>query len=214
MNEMTGFNPEQAKNDIMNFYGNGQTAKMALVHAFEDLYSDLKEEWASDKAVEFDNKHRSTINETISTFRNSINKICQNACNAFDEIASKQGVPGCGLASILDSASDSTFEYQFAVIYYNKNGVVGMNIEAVNNTLEVFDSKIAAFVELVDNLPLNIAFFDPDGSQAKAYKSLIDNSKSKVLEEIEAIKNDIKTAIVTEQNNILLAKQQATDTLA
>ena len=61
---------------------------------------------------------------------------------------------------------------------------------------------------------MNIAFYDPNGSQSEAYKSLIEKSKTKVLEEVESIKADIKEAISTEENNILLAKQQAAEILS
>lgn len=88
-----------------------------------------------------------------------------------------------------------------------------MNIYQVKLAVEVFETKIQRVINEIDNIPMNIAFYDEDGSQAAAYANEIKKMKDKTIEMTTQIVADIKSAMETEQNSILLAKQQATQTL-
>ena len=95
----------------------------------------------------------------------------------------------------------------------NYNGVTGMDVEGVKNALAIFKTSILACIEKFDNIPNGIAFYDPDGNIVGEYNRGIQNFKSEISDLAGDIYQEINRYISTEADNILLAKQNATQTL-
>ncbi len=217
---MTGLNPEVALRQIHEFF---ETVDKYCTdfwkNGAEIFMVGLEKVWCSPKAVEFAEKHFNKIYSidyvVYITFRN----ICINAITAYNIVARANGwdailYDDTFSPSNLDDinnigAPDEPYELKEV----NENGVVGMNHMQVKNLLSIFKTKVDELIKNIDTLPLDIAFYDPNGEMKAAYKQEITNLINRISSDYNDISTDINNAIETEINTMLLAKQEATDAL-
>ena len=225
-NGFTGFDPVVAKNNIDEFWHAAVAAHEHLWATFEDLWVDLEFTWCSEKAVEFDKKYNNRgtgFQRVVLEFFRACDNIAKNARKAYSIIAKANSYSDVMFLEEYEiNEEDHPTEYGSGFYYefgcnlhpaHPTNGVVGMNIMQVKLAVDVFKTKIQGVISEIDNLPMNIAFYDEDGSQAAAYASEIKKMKDKIIEMTNQIVTEIASAMENEQNSILLAKQQATESL-
>lgn len=204
----TGFDPTLAKSNIDSFESSAKEAYSTCSKAFYDLKTGLLETWCSPKAVEFSEKYADKIGSVLVTFMSSYNIILANAERAYNTIALANGYSTIAVRP----TNYSMTKYEFN-LRSEKYGIVGMNIMQVKLLLESFNNDVKKVFEMLDELPMDIAFYDPEGAQVQAYKDEITKLKAKIFDVMTLINTDIKSAIETESNDIRLAKEQATQTL-
>ena len=68
-------------------------------------------------------------------------------------------------------------------------------------------------ISALDSVPLNVAFYDPNGELAFAYKDALEKIKEKITETTSSIEKAVNTAMTEELNTILIAKDSAAETL-
>ena len=95
----------------------------------------------------------------------------------------------------------------------SKNGVSGMDTESVRIALEEFKRSSSRAINSFDDIPNGIAFYDNNNSLVDVYSRNVNTFKSIFEDIFNNIINEITAYLETEQDNILLAKQQAEDTL-
>ena len=66
----------------------------------------------------------------------------------------------------------------------------------------------------VEELPVTIAFFDPDGTLQETYKGLVRAGVAEVLKSIISMSADMDAAIQEEANAVVAAKESAASTMA
>ena len=212
MDEFTGINIERAVNDISTFNNKCWEIQAAIRFPLKELFLFLSKHWASPIAKDFSDKIGDRWLEIDSDYITNFKHIVSGAEEAAQSLARANGTnyPQTGLnmepgqtmpGDPIPALSDSL------------NGTTGMDVEGVRNNLGIFKTKIKSALEQFNDLPDGIAFYDPNGDMIGSYSRNIKEFKST----FENLINDIITAIEsyleTEADNILLAKQQAIDTM-
>ena len=217
MADITGLNPSQAKTQIGIFYDQG----VALTRDFENVEEvfmyNLHDEWYSPKASEFGTKYSLELFNVGNSVRMSLFKICQNARDAYNSLATSNGAP-----TIADDyfSEGSLYQPQMAneafSIKLNEigpSGEIGMKVEDVKITVNTLKEGIDKLIAGLEALPIDIAFYDPNGEMKLAYKQEILNVVQKISELATNIYADIDSAIETETHLIEEAKNAAADTM-
>lgn len=215
MDGITGFSPEEAKSNIYSFQTASDDVYSAYISANKNLFDDLYYTWCSTNAVDFYLRFSSVIEETATMLVNSLTAIVTNAERAYNIIAREHGWEN------MSSLSDEYHPYATGEVSIelkelrkiNESGVVGMNIKLVQMSLDIYAKHMNEVITDIDNLPMNIAFYDPEGAQMTAYKETISKVKERITLELDVIDKEIKSAMETETDNIMLAKQQSTQIL-
>lgn len=218
MSNFTGFNPAVAKNEITNFYRMMNSIENDYYLGAYYLFMNLRDIWCSEKAIEFYNNNAQKTMDLDNDFINEINTITSKAIEAYNKIALSNDTMAFNdpfVPSNLDVNRDYEAESCFPILNASdpNSGIVGMNVKEVESELKTYMSSMNKVVSSLDDVPTEIALFDPDGSLQEAYRSLIDKMKGKIPERITSVKNEIQAAINTEQDTTILSKQQATEIL-
>ncbi len=208
---MTGLNPGQAKQNIENFYSSAMHAGEELSNAFSDLLLNLSNSWASPKAMIFGESCDAQGSDLLNNYYTAIYSIAKNAEHAYNVIASAHG--GEGYISVNISNEGHVESLGGRSFKAEKDGVVGMNIALVKVDLDAFDISMNKFYSSLDSIPMEIAFYDTEGTQLASYRNAIAKCKNDAKTAAESVRKEVQAAMETEQNTILLAKQQATETL-
>lgn len=223
----TGFNPELAKKNIQDYNEEVLNLIIALRQGFGYLFSELKYKWCSPKAVHFANEFIPKICQCDIDITTANYNIMLNAKEAYNLMARANGSGLIVLDEDIVSSDAHPIESnvngreEFLASYgilplepsHPINGGVGMNIQLVKSVIHEFELKMVNALDSLRSLPTEIALFDAENAQQYAYKSTInrfvDRYEHLFGEILDAIKNDIEL----EQDNILLAKKQATESL-
>ena len=218
MSDFTGFNPGVARNEITNFYRMMNTIENDYYLGAYYLFMNLRDIWCSGKAIEFYNNNAQKTMDLDNEFINEINRITSKAIEAYNKMALANDSMAFNdplVPTNLDANKDYDAESCFPILNSSdpNSGIVGMNVKEVENELNTYLSSMNKVVASLDDIPTEIALFDPDGTLQDAYRSLIDKMKGKIPERINTVKSDIQNAIKTEQDTTVLAKQQATEIL-
>ncbi len=222
MDGMTGFNPEQVKKEIADFALEAGNACADVDEAYGTFFYEMKNYWASPKAVEFSETYMPRIKGLIDEMSDAIKRIVEGVVEAYNSVATANGTP---TAIDVDTIIFDVYGYKDSFgtkdangifisggLSADNNGLVGMNISAVRDiVIPEFTASINKEVNDLYEIPTSIAFYDEDGSQHQAYESNIRGFVEKFNELNESLFASMKEALETETNNVLLAKQQATD---
>lgn len=208
MSNFTGYSPQEAKKNIQDFYNITRSAVYRLNHAYENFFRDLYLDWSSPKAVEFNQKYNVTLSEQIQFFSDTIEKVVDSAIEAYNANALANG----GAMVFIDRTPfPQTRGINLIEVTYG--GLVGMDVIGVQVDLEHYQTSVDEVFTILDNLPMNIAFYDPDGAQAAAYKEAITNARNKVYDEVSNLIKDIEGAIEEETKKVEDAASNASETL-
>lgn len=217
MDGMTGFNPEQAIRDISSTSEWLFSGYREYFDFCKSFINNLGDKWASPKAVEFGEKYMPLIKEAILYMLKVQTSFDKSAREAYNIIARSNGYPlmhvskeGQEVVNEVASLMDGEFK-PFREEYV---GTVGMNINQAKEVLNTFISNTSVAIKDFESAPVEVAFFDPSGEMATAFRNEINNIKEKVTSLAESIENEVKGAMEEETNTILLAKQNATDTMS
>ena len=111
-------------------------------------------------------------------------------------------------------SAGETRDYSLAVKFETSiNDAVGMDRENVKIALDLFTSRISSGLAKLESIPSSISFYDPNGEMVGSYNRNIAEFKSQFEELFNEISTAVSGYIETESDNILLAKEQANDTM-
>ncbi len=213
MDGLTGLDIERAKHDIENFDSMASTALMNLHNCFYNLYTYLNEHWASPVAVQFTSKNSQEINELNKNMGTTIAHIVNGAISAAENLAEANGV-SFPLKSEKNFAGVTSFSgVPCEPCKDQLNNITGMDAEGVKQAIIIFRRNIMVALDEIDSLPNGIHFYDPSGDMVGGYNRGVDSFKQEYRNLAEQTYTEMKSYIETEADNILLAKQNATQTL-
>ena len=215
MANMTGFNPEAAKQQLEAFKEYGNTVYKKTIDAYYNFFDSLKDNWCSPKAAEFTRNYLFTLHAFSHNVRTLYSQIYRSAVDAYNIIARAQGSSAMTLAD-QNEWYNSYYKAQGGEVLKeaNENGIVGMNVANVQLARGIYLDEMKAVIELMNDTPMDIAFYDPDGAQQAAYKNEIQTRVTDMNEKIDEAMAALSSAMETEENTILIAKDSAAGTMA
>ena len=210
----TGINTDQARKDIRFFDNSCFYAHYEFSMTMHHLFDVLSAKWASPKAVEFFNNYIGEILELSSEFRTTYKHIVSGAVAAATQLAVVNGTTFEYGDNTIEAGEIESAYGGYEPCKEELNGQVGMDVEGVKNALGIFDTEVKKVVKAIDSLPEGIAFYDPEGNMVGSYNRNIKDLEVKFTDLFNGMIADLKNAIESESDNILLAKQKATETMS
>ncbi len=206
---MTGFNPGLLKSQIDNFVSSARCAGIDIGVAYKNFIDELSYCWASPKAVQFWTDMTPKYEDALWKLQLLIDETAQNMVNAYNYAAQANG------AGTTSYENEGGVGFDCGKLLDQRDGVVGMNIIEVRDVvLPAFQNEVKLAVDELKNLPKSIALYDDENGQQHYFSVNVDDIIQKVEENIETIVSEINGAIETETDNVLLAKQNAIESLA
>ena len=211
MANFTVLNPKEAESQIDDFWCQATRLGQDFYRAATEFYVTLFNYWCSPKAEEFGNMHLRDLMFIWIKIDNMANEIGDKATLAYNAIASANGLPGIDTTGLGEYITEP--EGSFKLYSSFEDGSVGMDHKVVQKCIDYIEEKRKVLVDGLNNLPLDIAFFDPDDAQKTAYRGII----TKTIETINGIVDDVigtlKSALETEIQVVIASSQSASEEL-
>ena len=205
---MTGLSPAEAKQQIYDFYEEGMKIEEEFSRTYlYPFFKNLGKAWTSPKAVEFGNDHFYEVRLSVMTYQDAIHNICVKAVAAYNSLASSNGAPTIADEGFTEENnhrelwnSNALGMEEIDSFFHEASpeGVVGMDDVEVNNQVELFKAGVDKFIAAINNLPLSIAFYDPDGELQLSYKQMIKGAVDDVTSTTTAMYDAINNATASE----------------
>ncbi len=215
MADMTGFNPDVAKQELEAFKEYGTVVSKKTHNVYYNFLKALQDNWCSPKAREFSIDYLLKLHAFGDNIETLYSQIYRSAVDAYNIIARANG----WAAMSLEAQNEWNNSYNEAMggevlREANETGVVGMNVANVQLARGVYLDEMKAVIQLMNDTPMNIAFYDPEGAQQAAYKNEIQTRVTDMNEKIDEAMAALSSAMETEENTILIAKDSAAGTMA
>lgn len=219
MDGFTGFNPEQAAKSLSNVGAQMYDILSSYYGYNRYFFHELSSKWASPRAVEFGQKFQPMVANSAKDILKFYRSVMIKATDAYDALAKSNSIVGTtARPAILDtsyvaeqmSELDSLSNNNFKDNYY---GTVGMNILDAEKVLENYTRNMRDIIGSLNDIPLDIAFYDPGNEMALAYKNALNELKDKISSITQDIDKEVRIAMTEEINTILIAKKEATHTM-
>lgn len=188
--DVIGLNPARAKQQIEELNGNLTSIQNTFVANTQDYLSNLKDLWYSPKAVEFSQDIIVTLNEVDDELKKLTTDIIDDACGAFNILASAHG-----------TSRISVFPGPFSSSQYQNckeidpSGNVGMRIKDVNILTTDYIAQLGNLNNSLQNVPKNISFYDTEGNLAGLFSTKVDKVKSLINDSINYINQKLAQSI-------------------
>lgn len=192
MGDFTGLNPLVAQSNISEFEDQGLVIYYNLSYYNKLFIDSLASVWFSPKAVEFGATYVPKIYNAEEETKVLVNNTIVDCVAAYNKMAGSQGLPSCPdtHVGIVDKSNQGTnANYEHFKDY--SDGVVGMDVEKVRAYQEEYRNNINSIKGELDNFPLSIAFYDPDGELKAAFTSQVKHIK----EELDSIYEEMAASI-------------------
>ena len=220
MDGMTGFNPAAAQQRIDSLYDILDRTMLIFRDGSVDFFFDLQNSWYSPKCVEFGNYSTKLLESVIIEYGKMWNAIMRNTVAAYNVLARANDCPSFQYdSSTVQSWCGDRVGVHFSDVlpgFYESgpNGEVGMNTTLVKAVLlPEYKTNLTKFYTALDELPLDIDFYDPEGELKAKFKELVVKFKDYTAEKVEEMFSKLRESLDTEVDNIEIAKEQAADTM-
>ena len=208
---MIGTNPGQAQAQINKFLEHGRKVDNVIYNAIGDFTLSVSTSWYSPKAVQFRNTDFVYLENAYSNLCLAYENIAASAARAFNAHARANDIPTIGVPEtgkyVEAEAIIESFGYDFQE--KSPNGTVGMDKATVEIAMNEFHKKIDNAMQLVDETPYDIAFYDEDGSQVATFKNEINKMKSAFITRFKNVDKLLQNALNEEIQTVELAAKQA-----
>jgi len=221
MDGITGFNPTAAQDKIDNLYETLEKTMLTFRDGSVNFLDSITRSWYSPKCVEFGYRTSGIFKNIIYEYGKMWNTIMRNTVAAYNVLARANECPSfeysasgleywCGEGNVSIHYADvmPSFESE------GPGGEVGMNTTLVKAViLPKFKADLSKFYTALDETPLDIDFYDPNGELKAKFKELIVKFKEFVTEKTNEVVAKLEELLTTEIDNIEIAKEQATDVM-
>ena len=215
MDGFTGLDIEKSKQQIDEFVTLAEKADAFIGNMLGDFFGILNQKWASPNAVECTTKYTNSFYEFGKNFQTTYIHVMGGAVDAGNTLCRANGVETCFEVYGNDlGTGESGPGWDLYTCEENINGLTGMAVENVRIARDTLVSQKDKAVSMLEAIPTQIEFYSTDGSLMNAYKTGIDSFVSQFSETFDSLVTEINGYIETEENNILLAKEQATQNMA
>ena len=215
MADITGFSPDVAKQQLDDFLKYGKVVRGKAADTYHDFLRSLYENWCSPKASDFTRQHLHKLCAFHGDIDTLYTQIYRSAVDAYNIIARANG--WSSMAQDDQKKDDASFNETMGTLLLreaNENGVVGMNVANVKLARDLYLTQMNDVINLMNETPMNIAFFDPGDEQKTAFRSIIKTRVDLMQERINEAMATLNEAMETEENTILIAKESAAQTLS
>ncbi len=216
MDGITGFDPDKSKSYINDFVDRYDQIAFEFGNALSNMLIELSTKWYSPRTTGFWNESRYRVSNIVNLFYSTRKTILVNVFASYNCLARANNYPTTEdyySEKVRNIVSSELEELEFKEA--SDTGAVGMNTMLVKNViLPVFTKTIDVCYQSLDNLPMSIAFYDPEGEIQAKYKELISTLRENLKKEVEVVMRALTYAIEQEADNIEIAKQNATDALS
>lgn len=188
--DIIGLNPMRAKQQIEELNGNLSSIQSTFVVNTQDYLSNLKDLWYSPNAVEFSQDIISSLNEVNEELKKLTIDIIDDACGAFNILASAHGtmkinvVPGPFASSRYQVCKEM-----------DPSGNIGMRVNDVNVLTTEYISQLGKLNDNLQNIPKSISFYDTEGNLAGLFSTKVDKVKTLINESINYINQKLAQSI-------------------
>ena len=210
---MTGYNPELAKRQLDQFVDMCNQLYIEAGNAVDLFNRALVNNWTSPKAANMNG----FLHENTNYIGNAINSMCNtvamNAVTAIRYLAMKNGSDfqyGDGIS--LGGGNyfgDHWVDLKESGVHgvgMNKNNVIYLILPDFRNSLNSVKEKL-------NNLPLDLAVYDPSGRMKEAYIQLITKCKADINQCVLRVDSEINQILTQEVDNITIGVNQAVETM-
>ncbi len=205
----TGIKIEDVKNELDSFEESMNNIDVTYSTAYDLFNDELSHLWASDKAIDF--------NEKLIAL--------SNFSHYFDTVRYKIISSAAVAASYMASHNGASFEYDVKSVgtsqktHYHPlleeiDGIKGMNIPLAKMSLNSFEESSQMVVNLIAELPLNFSLLDPSGELLAEYKNLINILSADLTEDINQAFSTLRTVFEEETLQITLGRIEAEDAIS
>jgi len=212
MDGITGLNPQVAQLDLEEFTRSMYYVQEELYDEFLQMMWDLSLNWFSPKAVEFGSNYIPRLSDLLNSIMTRADHIRQMATDAYNNLATSNGIGA--IDSFYPETRTGNYFTNTTFKEAGDSGVVGMDVEKVKGTIVPNGYHgIKAALAKFDDVPLTIAFYDPDGEMKAKYKTIINMLKMDAMNLVNEIVRTIMTALEEEQAIIVASKEEAANAM-
>ena len=213
MSDFTGLHPQIAKSNIAEFENTGMVIFYDLQYYNKLFMDSLSNVWWSPNAVEFGKEFTRTLYDSEADTEVLVNNTIVKCVEAYNTLAASNG-----LATAPDDhtiMSRENYAPQGTNMQYNDmkdiadNGDVGMDKEKVRAYLEEYANNISIVKAELDNFPINIAFYDPDGALEAAFYEERNKLKDQLEANYTAMANAISSRLIEEVDIVVAGAREA-----
>ncbi len=213
MEGITGLNPVEAKKQINDVLCHGLSIVMDLENSVNSYYMILNKIWFSPQAVSFSMDIFPELVNCYIDICNAYWKICDSAQDAYNKVAAAHGI------ETINDFEDTGAEEHVTISNHilkevSDNGIVGMNKKEVEEITTLFLNHLENdIIKSLEETPLNISLFDPNGSQQAAFRDIIKNLVESLKTLINDISTKLKNCVDDDTNRIELSARQSAEVL-
>ncbi len=208
--EESGFNPSIALNDIINAGNQMKEIAGKLEEAGADLFTSLRDNWASPKAQEFSSQWSKRLYDiTVNSVLSTANSFVAILTEAYNIMASNQNYPNIE-QPIVFTIGESIFEM---LNEKDPNGNVGMNTSVVKRAMQTYKQIVSTVINLLHNMNITLAILDHTGEVARELKQSANAIADEIEQIVSAIGNQIEAVTETEADTIITAVSETASTV-
>lgn len=207
----TGFNPTKAQNDISRFVTQATGAGAYLCYGYIYLFKRLENNWCSENAFGFGTIVSGVITKAFNEYKSCINNVYNGAVDAYNKVASVNGLPAAPADNSTISSLESCMDYfsSMKLKAQNDAGDIGMNIQDVIDAKNLFKVSADEGANRLEQLSNGISLYDDDNAQQEAFKTTVKALADKFITINSSIVSTIQDMIDEETLKLKSAAQSA-----
>jgi hypothetical protein len=195
--DYTGLNVVTAKDQIYSLYDQGKKLAWDYNEALQEFWFRLSKQWQAPNAERFQQNNSKKLYNIATSALIVLYEICTDAVIAYNSLASSLGAPTIEddyFTVNKDKPFDQGEGTGIGLQPLGPNNQAVMDPDAVEETNNWFKGQFDVLVKGFRGLPMNIAFYDPDGAIVANYQTRI----TKAADEIEALSTAVYDIINAE----------------
>lgn len=207
----TGFNPAKAKKDIENFYNKAVGAGARMCYTYMHLMHFLSTTWYAPVAAFYGTIIAKNSEKLCSEYKACIDNVYEGAVNAYNKVASVNGMPNCDIDStMLSQLGDYVSAIgEMTLKSARDDGAIVIDVVQVPLIREAFDAATKLTAEKLNELSGGIALYDDDNAQQEAFKTTIKAIADKFIENNGLFHTALVEAIKEQEEKSKAAAEQA-----
>ena len=214
MDGFTGLNIEQANTEIQDFMSKTFEIKHDFEKCFKTLFEVLNKKWASSNAKSYTNQTIPEICELHANYWNTILHIIHGACDAANYLAEANGASFTQYFGSIEAGFENESNLELSPCNAEINGAVGMDLASVKMAVEFFSRDTKTIISKLNVVPKKISFYDANGDLLSTYDRNVTEFIKQFSVLFDKIERALRLYLQSEQDNILLAKENATNTMS
>ncbi len=224
MDEFTGYHPLVAKQLIKEFKAKGDEIYNKVAAANQKVMNSLADNWFSQNAINFGTEEKPSLYEAQAEvevlFKNTIYR-CVTAYNLVaaahdadalvdDEYPSEETT----VENYAPHGTNDVFNDFKSIGTKDGKVYTGMDTKIVPQLLTEYSEQIKSIIlNDMESIPMNIAFYDPDGAQVQAFNAGVEALKATLTAKIDEVSNKLDEHASQEQEMVEVGAEQAAEAM-